>query len=198
MNRLPAGLLCAASLSLALTLGGSAVAQLAQGSGPIDLSANSLELIDAQHLAIWRGDVDALRGPDRLRSDVLNIYFSGKPGEEAATPSSGGAAPGRNWGKVDRMVAEGHVYFVSPTQNARSDHAIYELTPDTITMTGDVIVEQGQSVIHGEKLIIDVKTGHATMASAAETKSPSGRVRGVFYPNEAGQGGSGGSASRSQ
>ena len=43
MNRLPAGLLCAASLSLALTLGGSAVAQLAQGSGPIDLSANSLK-----------------------------------------------------------------------------------------------------------------------------------------------------------
>jgi lipopolysaccharide export system protein LptA len=191
-------LLCAAGLSLALALGGSAAAQLASGSGPIDLSADSLELIDAQHLAIWRGDVDAQRGPDRLRSDVLNIYFTGKPSEGSAGASSGGAAPGRNWGKVDHMVAEGHVFFVSPTQNARSDHAVYEMAPDTITMTGDVIVEQGQSVIHGDKLVIDVKTGHATMASAGETKSPSGRVRGVFYPNEAGQGGSGGSAGRSQ
>ncbi len=57
-------------------------------------------------------------------------------------------------------------------------------------MTGDVIVEQGQSVIHGEKLVIDVKTGHATMASAAESRTPSGRVRGIFYANEASQSGS--------
>jgi lipopolysaccharide export system protein LptA len=191
MNRLTAGMLCVAGLSLATVLGGTAAAQLAQNSsGPIDLSANSLELIDTQHLAVWRGDVDAIRGPDRLRSDVLNIYFSGKPGQEAASASSGGAAPGRNWGKVDHMVAEGHVFFVSPTQNARSDHAVYELAPDTITMTGDVIVEQGESVIHGQRLVIDVKSGHATMASAAETKTPSGRVRGIFYPNEASQNGS--------
>ena len=173
MNRLTAGLMCAASLSLAL--GGSATAQLAQGSGPIDLSADSLELVDAQHLAIWRGDVDALRGQNRLRSDVLNIYFAAKPGEDSSSASSGGAAPGRNWGKVDHMVAEGHVYYVSPTQNARSDHAVYDMAPDTITMTGDVIVVQGQSVIHGEKLIIDVRSGHATMAAAQDAHAAEDR-----------------------
>ena len=177
MNRLTAGLLCAA----ALVLGGPATAQLAQGSGPIDLSANELELVDAQHLAIWRGDVDALQGQNRLRADVLNIYFNGKPTSGA---TSSNVSPGRNWGKVDHMVAEGHVYFVSPQQNARGDHAVYELGPDTITLTGDVIVVQGQSVMHGQRLVIDVRTGHATMASSGDTRSPSGRVRGVFYPNQ--------------
>ena len=194
MNRLTAGLLCAASL----TLGAPATAQMAQGSGPIDLSANSLELVDAQHLAVWRGDVDAVRGTNRLRSDILNIYFNGKPGEDSASASSQGAAPGRNWGKVDHMVAEGHVYYVSPTQNARSDHAVYEMAPDTITMTGDVIVVQGQSVIHGEKLIIDVRSGHATMAAAEDSRAPSGRVRAVIYPNEADKGGAGAAGGRSQ
>lgn len=188
MNRLTAGLLCAASLSL----GGPATAQLAQGKGPIDVSANELEVVDAQHLAIWRGDVDAIQGQNRLRSDVLNIYYTGKPG--AGSASATGGSPGANWGKVDHMVAEGHVYFVSPTQNARGDHAVYQMASDTITMTGDVIIEQGQSVIHGEKLTIDVRTGHATMASGGETRS-SGRVRGIFYPNEQ-QNGSGGSAGR--
>jgi len=177
MNRLTAGLLCAA----ALALGAPAAAQLTQGSGPIDLSADSLELVDAQHLAIWRGGVDALQGQNRLRSDVLNIYFTGRPTDGAA---SQGASPGRNWGKVDHMVADGHVYFISPQQNARGDHAVYELGPDTITLTGDVIVVQGQSVIHGQKLIIDVHTGHATMASTGEARSSSGRVRGVFYPKQ--------------
>ena len=191
MNRLTAGLLCAASLAL----GGPAMAQLAQGKGPIDVTANELEVIDAQHLAVWRGDVDAIQGQNRLRADVLNIYYTGKPG---ASGSGAHGAPGGNWGKVDHMVAEGHVFFVSPTQNARGDHAVYEMAPDTITMTGDVIIEQGQSVIHGQKLVIDVKTGHATMASTGESRSPSGRVRGVFYPSEANQNGSGGSAGRSQ
>ena len=96
------------------------------------------------------------------------------------------------------MVAEGHVYFISPTQNARSDHAVYDLAPDTITMTGDVVVVQGQSVIHGEKLIIDVRSGHATMAATGDSHAPSGRLRGVFYPNEADKGGSGSAAGRPQ
>ena len=187
MNRLTAALLCVASLSVV----GPAAAQFAPSGGPIDLSANELELVDAQHLAIWRGDVDALQNRNRLRADVLNIYFNGQPSSGAAPPQ--GASPGRNWGKVERMVAEGHVYFVSPTQNARGDHAVYELGPDTITLTGDVIVEQGQSVIHGDKLVIDVHTGHATMVSSSDAHTTAGRVRGIFYPNQAAQNGAGGS-----
>jgi lipopolysaccharide export system protein LptA len=191
MNRLTAGLLCAAGLAL----GGPATAQLSQGNAPIDIFANELELVDAQHLAIWRGQVDALQGQNRLRADVVNIYFSGKPtpGESA----SEGASPGRNWGKVDHMVADGHVYFVTPQQNARGDHAVYDLAPDTVTMTGDVIVVQGQSVIRGQKLVIDVRSGHATMVSSTEGRAQSGRVRGIFYPNQSNsQGGSGGAAGR--
>jgi lipopolysaccharide export system protein LptA len=186
MNRLTAGLLCAGAIALCAP----AMAQLAQGKGPIDITGDEAEVINAQHLTIWRGSVDAIQGQDRLRTDVLNVYFTGKPGGDS-TPSKTGALGG-DWGKIDHMVADGHVYYVSPQQNARSDHAVYELGPDTITMTGDVIVEQGQSVVHGEKLVIDVHTGHATMVAARDDKAPSGRVRGVFYPNE--NSSSGGSA----
>lgn len=178
MKRLSAGLLLAATTLLAPL----AMAQVTPAKGPIDISANELELVDAQHLAIWRGDVDALQGQDRLRADVLNVYFNGQPSNAAQSSSSGGAAPGRNWGKVDHMVAEGHVFFVSPTQTARGDHAVYDLTPDTITVTGDVIVVQGQNVIHGDKLLIDLKTNHATMVSGASTAPQ--RVRGIFYSNQ--------------
>ena len=91
MTRLTAALLCVAGLSQV----GAAMAQISPGNGPIDISANELELVDAQHLAVWRGDVDAVQGKNRLRADVVNIYFSGKP-----TPGSSGsgASPGRNWG----------------------------------------------------------------------------------------------------
>ena len=177
MKRLTAGLALAATVLLAAP----AVAQLSPSGGPIDISANELELVDAQHLAIWRGDVDALQQRNRLRADVLNVYFTGKS-TNGAPETSNAAAPGRNWGKVDHMVAEGHVFYVSPTQTAHGDHAVYDLASDTVTVTGDVIVVQGQSVIHGEKMVIDVKSGHATMVAPAPATPQ--RVRGIFYPNQ--------------
>lgn len=177
MKRLAAGLVLLGSL-----WGLSAAAQLAPGNGPIDMSADELELIDAQHIAIWRGSVDALQGTNRMRADQVKLFFSGRAPASAGAASAG--APGKNWGDVQRMEAEGNVFFVSPQQRARGDHAVYSLETGDLVMTGDVIVAQGQSVVKGDKLIIEVKSGHATMVSAAKGRNAKNRVRGVFYPNQ--------------
>jgi lipopolysaccharide export system protein LptA len=180
MKRLMAGLL----LTGALMIAAPAAAQFAAGGGPIDITANELELVDAQHLAIWRGDVEAMQGRNRMRADVLNIYFAGTPSSTGSAKGAGGVAPGRNWGKVQRVTAEGNVFYISPTQTARGDHGLYEQGSDSITITGDVIVVQGQSVVHGDKLVIDLKTNRATMVSDARGTGAHGRVRGIFYPND--------------
>ena len=180
MKRLMAGLL----LTGAVTIAAPAAAQFAAGGGPIDVTANELELVDAQHLAIWRGDVESMQGRNRMRADVLNIYFAGTSSSAGAAKGSGGVAPGRNWGKVQRVTAEGNVFYISPTQTARGDHGLYEQGSDSITITGDVIVVQGQSVVHGDKLLIDLKTNRATMVSDARGTGAHGRVRGIFYPND--------------
>jgi lipopolysaccharide export system protein LptA len=180
MKRLMAGLL----LTGALAIAAPAAAQFAAGGGPIDVTANELELVDAQHLAIWRGDVEAMQGRNRMRADVLNIYFAGTSSSTGSAKSAGGVAPGRNWGKVQRVTAEGNVFYISPTQTARGDHGLYEQGSNSITITGDVIVVQGQSVVHGDKLVIDLKTNRATMVSDARGTGAHGRVRGIFYPND--------------
>ena len=177
MKGLTAGLLFFTALAAAAP----ACAQFAAGSGPIDIAADELELIDAQHLAIWRGGVEALQGANRVRADQISIYFAGKP---TAGASGGGPAPGKNWGRVERVEAEGNVFFISPSQTARGDHGLYQAGSDTITITGDVIVAQGPSVVHGDKLIIDMKTNQARMVAAGPT-----RVRGVFYPTKTGPAG---------
>jgi lipopolysaccharide export system protein LptA len=174
MKRLAALLFTGAMLAA-----GPALAQISSSGGPIDITADQLELIDTQHLAVWRGDVEALQGGNRLRADEVKIFFTGTGGASAG-------APGRNWGPVQRIEAGGKVFFVSPQQTARGNAAVYEMGPNTITLTGDVIVAQGQSVVHGDKLVIEVKSGRATMASNARGRNATGRVRGVFYPNSAG------------
>ena len=176
MKRLAAGLTLTACLWAV-----QASAQLAPGNGPIDMSADELELVDADHIAIWRGAVDALQGQNRMRADQVKLFFSGRGGASGATSAG---APGKNWGDVQRMEAEGNVFFVSPQQRARGDHAVYSLDTGDLVMTGDVIVAQGESVVKGDKLIIEVKSGHATMVSAAKGRGAKNRVRGVFYPNQ--------------
>jgi lipopolysaccharide export system protein LptA len=134
-------------------------------------------------VAIWSGAVEALQDRDRMHADVLKIYFEGKPSAGKSSSGGAGAAVPANWGKVMRMEAEGHVFFVTPTQTARGDHAIYVQGSNSVTITGDVIVAQGQSVVHGDRLVIDTKTNHATMVSTGASGGPA-RVRGIFFPNQ--------------
>jgi lipopolysaccharide export system protein LptA len=185
MTRLAQALAVVFLIGAALAAG-TARAQLAAGKGPIDVTADQLEMVDAQHLAIWRGNVEAVQNGSRLVTDSLNVYFQGKSDApkpaQTVNPRTGGVATvGSDWGAVDHMIADGHVFFVSDTQTARGNHAVYELTPDTITLTGDVVVVQGDNVVKGDKLVIQVKTGHADIISNATGRNKPERVRGVFY-----------------
>ena len=41
-----------------------------------------------------------------------------------------------------------------------------------------------QSVVHGDRLVIDTKTNHATMVSTGRGRGAPGRVRGIFYSSD--------------
>jgi lipopolysaccharide export system protein LptA len=190
MTRL-AQVLAVASLCGAALATGAARAQLAPGNSkaPTDVTADRLEMVDAQHMAIWKGNVEAVQDGRRLVSDVLNIYWTGTPaaGSAPAKPKAVAPAPGaaaavsESWGSIRQMVADGHVFFVSTNQTVRGNHAVYEVEPDTITMTGDVVMVQGDNVAKGDKVVIQVKTGHAEIISNATGRNKPERVRGVFY-----------------
>ena len=166
-----------AALILAL-LATPAAAQIAQNSdAPVDLTADELEVVNAQCLAIWRGAAEALQDTSRLRADVLKIY--NRPG---AAGKSG--TTGSNCGGVQKIEAQGNVYYVTPQQRVRGDVATYDKVSDTIVMTGDVVAVQGKNVLRGERMIIHVKSGEAQMQTNVKGPNRPGRVRGVFYPSD--------------
>lgn len=168
-----------------IVLPGAAQAQIASGGGPIDVTANELEMLDAQKLAIWRGKVEAVQGANRMLADQLNVYFADKSAGAPTAPKPAGSTGGmgKNWGEVQRLIADGNVFFISPQQTARGEHAVYEVVPDTITMTGNVAIVTGENVVKGDKAVIEVKTGHANIVSDVAGRNQSQRVRGVFYSN---------------
>jgi lipopolysaccharide export system protein LptA len=170
----------AAALGVAFTLCvGGAQAQISTNRGdPIDISGDNMEVVDAQRMVAWKGRVEALQGNNRLRADAINIYYGPGTG-----PRAENAAPGTGWGDIDRIEAVGNVYFVTPEQVARGEKGVYTAASDTIVITGDVVVAQGENVLRGDVLTIEVGAGRSTM-DAGPGGGPGERVRGVFYPKK--------------
>jgi lipopolysaccharide export system protein LptA len=193
------------SAALGLALAAAAVgadAQIAsQSNGPMDISADNGTFVNSACESTWSGSAEVLQGTTRLRAALIRAYFKKKPaGAGGASAQTGvGGLPGgpqSNCGATERIEAEGDVFYVTPDQVARGDHAVYTADNDQIVMTGNVIVKQGKNVVHGDRLTIHVATREAQMESDAKGRGTPNRVRGVFYSNQPGAPGSAPAASR--
>ena len=148
--------------TLALALGSGVVwAQTAPGSSNEAVMWGGNEVTYTPQGLILNGNAEVLQGENRLRASRLELIGQG--------------------GAASRVEASGDVYFVTPNETIRGDRAVYDMNADTVTVTGDVILTQGQNVATGGRLVYNVGTGAARLEGA---QTPAGRrVQGVFYPN---------------
>jgi len=137
-------------------------------SAPIEISADALEVRQTDQVAIFSGNVDATQGDMRLQASELRVHY---------TSGSG------TGGEISRIDANGNVHVSSVSEAARGDSAVYNVLEEQVTMEGNVVLTQGTNVIQGDRLTIDLASGHSRIeggVSAVAEDSESGRVRGVF------------------
>ncbi len=109
-----------------------------------------------------RGRAELTQGNNRIRADRIEGAISN--------------------GDLTRVEATGGVYLVTPEQTIRGDRAVYTPANDTIVLSGDVILTQGENVMTGGRLTYNTRTGAAEMDGGGRN----GRVQGVFYPERNG------------
>ena len=172
-----------AALTALFAFGAAAAsAQIGVAQGPIDITADRLEVFDAEARAVFTGNVDAAQGGASLRANRVEVFFERNTGSNAA-----GA-----WGEIERMNADGDVYYVTAANEvARGDRAIYEIATNTIVMTGQVVLNRGDNVITGSRLRVNLETGESQVSSdtGEVDSSASERVRAVFFPSRGGDAG---------
>lgn len=142
---------------------------------PIEITADALEVIQAAQTAIFSGKVMATQGDVQLNANDLRVYYRNSSGARA------GAAGG-----ISRLDAIGNVTVKSRTESASGEWAVYDVDSGQITMGGKVELKRGESVIRGEKLVIDLPGGQSRIIGG-----PGGdgaRVKGVFIPAKKQQG----------
>ncbi len=170
--------LAAVAMVAALAFAQPAAAQLSEGGGPVSYSADNLEYFDAERRLVLTGDVDVVQNDARLRSDRLTLFFSQSSAPVAPQPGADGQPAGLGSGDIQRMIAEGEVYFVRPAQSARGNRAVYEVADDSVTFSGNVVVASEENVIRGDTMVLQIGTRRTTVRPNA-----GGRVRGVFVPS---------------
>ena len=169
-------------LIILLVAAGTAQAQIGRQGGPMDITSDRLEVIDAESRAIFSGNVDAAQGDTRLRADEIEVFFD-RSGNAQPSPTTG-------FGEVERVIATGDVFYVTPAEVARGDRALYQLATETIIMTGHVVLTRGENVITGSCLIADLATGRSQInpvdcsgsGDSQVEATTGGRVRAVLVP----------------
>lgn len=144
----------------------------ANSDEPIDIESDQLDVDDAAKLAVFSGNVKAVQGAMTMHSKLLRVKYSGGEG------SLGSGS------QITNIKAEGKVLIVTgKDQNATSDWADFDVSSQVVVIGGNVVLSQGENVIKGDRLVINLKTGQSRFENTGDPKKRK-RVRGLFMPKQ--------------
>jgi lipopolysaccharide export system protein LptA len=173
------GLAVAASPAAAQEQSSSFTGLQLQGDKPIQIESDKLEVRDNESIAIFTGNVSVVQGDTLLKSGKMTVHYKKKQGADSASA----AMPGG--GNIERMEVDGKVYVKSKTQVATGDRGTFDMATEIMTLTGEeVVLTEGQNVIVGCKLTVEMKTGAAKLDGCGKG---TGRVKMLLTPQKQGQ-----------
>lgn len=122
---------------------------------PVEMSADQLNIDQADGTATFRGNVIIGQGEMRLTAGIVRVEYSVADGQAA--------------GDISRLFAAGGVTLVNGAAAAEADEAEYSIDDGTIIMIGNVILTQGANALSSERMVIDLSTGSASMEGRVRT-----------------------------
>lgn len=125
-------------------------------TAPVEVRADNLSVNQADGSAVLTGNVVIGQGGMRLSADRVTIIYA--EGDQ---------------NRIRSLDAVGNVTLVSGPDAAEAKAATYDVAGGNVTLTGDVVLTQGQNVLTGDTVQVNLGTGQAQVQ---------GRVRSVLQP----------------
>jgi lipopolysaccharide export system protein LptA len=129
-------------------------------NAPIDVSAEALDVSSRAGRASYVGNVVVRQDRLTIRAARVSVAFT-----------TGGTVD------INRVEATGTVTVSSDDLNARSNTALYDLDSRLITMIGNVELTQRGNRLTGNRLVINVGSGRATLTGSAGRVGPDGTTQ---------------------
>lgn len=138
-------------------------------NAPVQFAADQIELQDRQDRVVLSGAVVITQGDLTVKSTRATLAYTDNGGLQ-----------------IHRLDASGSVNVTRGTESASGAVAVYDFDKRIITMSGGVALRRGSDTLHGGRLVIDLRTGLASVDGRAggQTNGPTGqtggRVTGTF------------------
>ena len=159
------GLFLAVETAAAQTVDTQTLASESKSARDVDIEADQMQVLEDQQQAIFTGKVDARRGKVRLNADRLVVHYK----EQSQ-------ADGSKKTEATHLDASGNVLIVTDGQRINGQWAKMDIKANKVTVGGNVVVRQGQTVVRGKKLFVDLNSNESRMTG--------GRVKGSFVPGQ--------------
>jgi lipopolysaccharide export system protein LptA len=141
---------------------------------PVQIEAASLEVRDKDKVATFTGNVKVVQGDTTMRCKSLVVFYEGGGQQAGGANTMKAAAPGPGGSSsISRLEAHGGVTVNQKDQTATGDSGLFDMKSNTVTLQGNVLVSQGQNVLRGERLVVDLTTG----VSRVDSGKSNGPVR---------------------
>jgi lipopolysaccharide export system protein LptA len=148
---------------------------------PVHIEAATLVVRDKDKVATFTGDVRVQQGDTNMRCKSLVVFYEqgDESGSKANTLQAASPGPGGQQ-RIKRLEARGGVVVTQKEQTATGESGIFDMKSNTVTLLGSVVMTQGQNVLRGDRLMVDLTSGVSRVESG---KNGKGRVQGLFLPN---------------
>jgi lipopolysaccharide export system protein LptA len=150
---------------------------------PVHIESTTLVVRDKEKIATFSGDVKVVQGDTTLKCKTLVVFYEQDSEAEAKaskTKTMQAAQPGPGGQqKIKRLEAHDDVVVLQKDQTATGELGTFDMKANTVALSGGVTMTQGQNVLRGDRLIVDLTTGVSRVESG---KNGQGRVQGLFLP----------------
>ncbi len=148
---------------------------------PIEVTADTLEVLQKENKAIFSGHVVAIQGGIRLKADKMTVHYRQSQDQETLAPVGGQDG-------IRRIEADSNVFLSTPEETASGAKGVYDVENRKIHLTGNVVLTREKNVLKGDQLTYNFDTAQSVLSggvtsSASDTKSQ-GRVRALFVPED--------------
>jgi lipopolysaccharide export system protein LptA len=149
---------------------------------PVHIESATLEVRDKEKIATFSGNVKVTQGDTGMRSKSLVVFYEQDAEDKGSTMKAATPGPGGQQ-RIKKLEARGSVVVTQKDQTATGELGLFDMKTNTVTLTGNVVMTQGQNVLRGDRLLVDLTSGVSRVESG---KDGQGRVQGLFLPGSAG------------
>jgi lipopolysaccharide export system protein LptA len=141
---------------------------------PVKITSNTLEVRDKIRQATFSGDVKLVQGETTVTCKALVVFYEdtqAQPTEKKGAqpdPQQAQAQKGASQ-QIKRAEAKGDVMITQKDQTATGDNGVFDIKSNTMTLTCNVVLTQGASVLRGERMIVDMASGVTKVYANAES-----------------------------